>query len=109
MWRDELTEGRLLITCRHRFAVTVWPQDHRAQREAGYHLLQVSELSREIPPEGRRRAQTSPALLGLPWRYWGLPRRYARLTRRNPGLRRHNPAFPGAQTLGRPGGAAQTS
>ena len=51
------------ITDAHRRAAEYWrrrstasPQDHRAQSEAGYHLLQVRELSREIRPEGRHRA-----------------------------------------------------
>ena len=83
---------RLPHQARRRWRITAWPQDHPAQYEAGYHL-QVSELSREIPPEGPNSAKTPwrywalPGAIGafagiigvFPWRYWGLPRR-------NPGL-----------------------
>ena len=77
---------RLPHQVRRRCRITAWPQDHRAQYEAGYHL-QVSELSREIPPEGPNSAKTPWRYLGTPWHYWGLPWRYR-------GLRRHNWGLP---------------
>jgi len=40
-----------------RWRISGWPHDHRAQSEAGYHLLQVSELSRQAPAEGRHRSR----------------------------------------------------
>ena len=106
---------RLPHQARRRWRITAWPQDHRAQYEAGYHL-QVSELSREIPPEGPNSAKT-------PWRYWALPGIigvfpgvigvfagiigvFPCVTGVFPGAIR---AYPYAQTLGRLGGAAQTS
>jgi hypothetical protein len=52
----EITDAERRAAEYWRWRITAWPQDHRAQSAAGYHLLQVSELSREIPPEGRHRA-----------------------------------------------------
>ncbi len=40
-----------------RWRITAWPHDHRAEREAGYHLLQVSDLTRQTPAEGRHRSR----------------------------------------------------
>ena len=39
-----------------RWRLTSWPQDQHAQREARYHLLQVSELEQPPGVEGRHRA-----------------------------------------------------
>jgi hypothetical protein len=39
-----------------RWRLTSWPQDQHAQREARYHVLQVSELERPAGAEGRHRA-----------------------------------------------------
>ena len=52
----EITDAQRRAAEYWRRRITAWPLDHRAQSAAGYHLLQVSELSREIPPEGRHRA-----------------------------------------------------
>ncbi len=52
----EITDAQRRAAEYWRWRITAWPLDHRAQSAAGYHLLQVSELSREIPPEGRHRA-----------------------------------------------------
>ena len=40
-----------------RWRITAWPHDHRAEREAGYHLLQVSDLTRQAPAGGRHRSR----------------------------------------------------
>ena len=40
-----------------RWRITAWPHDHRAEREAGYHLLQVSDLTRQTPAEGGHRSR----------------------------------------------------
>ena len=40
-----------------RWRITAWPHDHRAEREASYHLLQVSDLTRQTPAEGRQRSR----------------------------------------------------
>lgn len=53
----EITDAHRRAAEYWRWRITTCPGDHRAQSEAGYHLLQVSELSREIPPEGRYRAK----------------------------------------------------
>ncbi len=40
-----------------RWRITGWPHDYRAEREAGYHLLQVSDLNRQAPANGRHRSR----------------------------------------------------
>ena len=40
-----------------RWRITAWPHDHRAEREASYHLLRVSDLTRQTPAEGRQRSR----------------------------------------------------
>ena len=118
------------ITDAHRRAAEYWhrritacPRELRAQSEAGYHLLRVSELSREIPPEGRYRAKIRPRLRPLvlagaglaatallagaasgvqvtsSGRNPGLARRDAGLPGRNPGLPRRNPGLPRRNAL----------
>jgi hypothetical protein len=84
-----------------RWRISAWPQDHRAQREAGYHP-QVSELSREIPSEGRHRATNFLGAIGLHRRNLGLPRQYPGLPGHNLGLPRRYPGLPG-RNLGLPG------
>jgi hypothetical protein len=59
----EITDAHRRAAENWRWRITAWPQDHRAQREAGYHP-QVSELSRGDPV--RRPAPR----YKLPWRYW---------------------------------------
>ncbi len=53
----EITDAHRRAAEYWRWRITACPGDHRAQGEAGYHLLQVSELSPEIPPEGRYHAK----------------------------------------------------
>jgi len=40
-----------------RWRLTAWPHDHRAEREASYHLLQVSDLTRQAPADGGHRSR----------------------------------------------------
>ena len=40
-----------------RWRITGWPHDYRAEREAGYHLLQVSDPTRQAPAGGRHRSR----------------------------------------------------
>ena len=40
-----------------RWRITAWPHDHRAEREASYHLLQVRDLTRQTPAGGRHRSR----------------------------------------------------
>jgi hypothetical protein len=53
----ELTEAHRRAAEYWRWRITARPHDHRAGREAGYHLLQVSELTRQAPAEGGHGAQ----------------------------------------------------
>jgi hypothetical protein len=55
----EVTDAHRRAAEYWRWRITAWPHDHRAEREAGYHLLQVIELSRQAPSEGRHRARPS--------------------------------------------------
>ena len=53
----EVTDAHRRAAEYWRWRITAWPSDHRAEREASYHLLQVIELSRQAPSEGRHRAR----------------------------------------------------
>ena len=53
----EVTDAHRRAAEYWRWRVTAWPQDHLAQCAASYHLLQVSELTRQAPADGRHRAQ----------------------------------------------------
>ena len=53
----EVTDAHRRAAEYWRWRITGWPHDHRAQSAASYHLLQVSELSRQAPAEGRHRAR----------------------------------------------------
>jgi hypothetical protein len=53
----EVTDAHRRAAEYWRWRITAWPHDHHAEREASYHLLQVSELTRQAPAEGRHRAR----------------------------------------------------
>ena len=52
----EVTDAHRRAAEYWRWRITAWPHDHQAELEAGYHLLQVIEPSRQAPSEGRHRA-----------------------------------------------------
>jgi len=107
----EITDAHRRAAEYWRWRITVWPQDHRAQRETGYEPLQVSELSREIPPEGRHCATNFLGAIGaFPGAIRAFPgaiRAFPSAIRAFPSAIRAFPsairAFPSAQTLGRLG------
>ena len=53
----ELIEAHRRAAEYWRWRITAWPHDHRAEREASHHLLQVSDLTRQTPAEGRQRSR----------------------------------------------------
>ena len=53
----EVTDAHRRAAEYWRWRISGWPHDHRAQSEASYHLLQVSELSQQAPAEGRHRSR----------------------------------------------------
>ena len=51
-----------------RWRIAAWPHDHSAEREVGYHLLQVSDLTRQTPAEGMAPVATPAACARSCWR-----------------------------------------